>query len=200
MPDSTWQEDIERRMSVNDPVEVRNVPGTEITLRVFGFYPGGHPVIHLEDLERFDAWLDSQYKCTWCCDTKAVYTNGQEREPDPTRRGPPSPCPKCVRTFTEGSWWKECDLLPTSADVGVDVQGYIRQALSAYLTETFYPDCTKAKFAKVLQAVGWMVAFKSHHGKVIRLTLEHMPYTNGTAGEGEGRLGFKDDQGRRVRA
>ena len=94
MPSTTPQE-LSRRYRENDPVEVRTVPGTGITLRVIGFAPDGRPVIHGEDAERLTEYHHSLYRCPLCCDTGRIFRHGEEREPDATRRGPGEACPRC---------------------------------------------------------------------------------------------------------
>ncbi|MFO0800515.1 MAG: hypothetical protein U0804_23860 [Gemmataceae bacterium] len=105
MPDMTTEE-LARRYRENDPVEVRTVPGTDITLRVLGYVMGGHPVIHAADDERFWKWMDEAYygdcKCRWCRDTGRVYLHGEEREPDVARRGTGTPCRHGCGSVTQG--------------------------------------------------------------------------------------------------
>lgn len=94
MPDTTAEE-LTRRYREDDPVEVRTVPGTGITLRVLGFTIDGNPVIHGQDRERLTEYHNSLYQCHYCQDTGQVYLHGEEREPDVGRRGPGETCRWC---------------------------------------------------------------------------------------------------------
>src|ERR1022692_3196723 len=56
----------------NNPVEIRNIPGTDISLRVLGYVMiDGHwsPVIYGPDNDKFVAYTQAQYKCHYCCDS-----------------------------------------------------------------------------------------------------------------------------------
>lgn len=180
--------DIARRAKENDPREVRKIPDTDITLRVLGFIDG-RPVLHGDDLKAWDAYLDSQYKCHWCCDAKRVYLHGEHLEPDVRRRGPGSACPNCCPNLTGADYFNECQRFPGVVDVGVDIRGLLVGAVTAYLNRVIAPNITKAQFTRIMGPVGSLIAVDRR-----ALSLTFVPYSN-VPDESSGRLVLVDDQG-----
>lgn len=179
-------EDIDRRQKANDPLEVRKIPDTDITLRVWGFIDR-RPVIAAEDWAAFDAHMDAQYKCHWCLDAKRVYLHGEQHEPDVRRRGPGSACPGCCPVLTAADYWNECSRFPTVTDGGVDVQSLMRGAVNAYLNWVIAPHVTKAQYARLLMPIGSLVSLNGR-----ALTVTFRPYTDPADADG-GRLVLVDD-------
>lgn len=187
-------EDIGRRAKENDPLEVRVLQVchggsvTNFTLRVWGFIDG-RPVSSADDWQAWSDFTDGLYKCHWCLDHKRVYLHGEQREPDVRRRGPGSPCPKCVPHLTAANYWHECGRFPTVSDTGVDVQGLLRGAVAAYLNRLIAPQIRKAVYAKLLGPVGELVALDKQALKVTFVAFDNVP--DGS----DGRLVLVDDQG-----
>ena len=90
-------EELTRRYHDDDPVELRTVPGTGITLRVLGFTIDGNPIIHGDDRERLTEYHNGLFRCHYCQDRGRVFLHGEEREPDVTRREPGEACRWCSR-------------------------------------------------------------------------------------------------------
>jgi hypothetical protein len=77
--------------------EVRHAFGVRLT--VLG-YADGRPVYSGADSEALSAAMAAVYRCHCCCDTGRVYTHGEEKEPDISRRGSGDPCPSCKGDLT----------------------------------------------------------------------------------------------------
>jgi hypothetical protein len=178
--------EIKRRHDENDPLEVRNIPGTFITLRVLGFIDR-KPVLDGRDIEAWDAHMDKHYECHWCCDAKRVYLHGEQNEPGDRRRRRGSPCHNCCPVLTTANYWTECERLPGIDDTAVDVRSLMRDAVSAYLSRGIQPYITKDQSVLLLGPIGSLVSLDKQG-----LTVTFQEYAD-SPDENGGRLRLVND-------
>lgn len=197
MPDEEFQmikefskknlEEINRRIRENDPMEVRVIPNSNITLRIVGFIDK-HPIIHNDDRVAWDAYMDLLYKCHWCLDAKRVYLHGEQNEPDVSRRGLGSPCPGCCSVLTSTNYTSECNRFPDVVDIGFDVRSLMISAITAYLCRTIAPNISKSNYAKLLGSIGSLISLDK---QALTVTFVSYAETDSTSG----RLVLVNDQG-----
>lgn len=183
MPDSSLDQ-IKDRQDRNDPVEVRNIPGTDITLRVLGYVMGGNPVIHGDDARALSDWMQSRYKCHWCCDTRRVFTHGEHlltAEERAKNKIVGDPCPSCVPKFSRASFFYEAGKFSVQSAI------LLRGMFTAYLHKVISPRVSFAGFEALRAELGYSVALD---GKELTLAWDNFENV-----EEDGRTYFVDNRG-----